>query len=55
MGLVSKTKTTLAGVADASTSVIETTGWATVALIAVTAVSVLALFAAVVALGRTHG
>lgn len=40
-------------VSDASKKVVETTNWATVALIAVAAVSVLALGVGVIALARS--
>lgn len=42
-------------VSDASKKVIETTEWATIALIAVAAVAVLALGVGVTALARTGG
>jgi hypothetical protein len=43
LNLRRRAKETLTDVSDASKTVIETTQWATIALIAVTAVSVLAL------------
>jgi hypothetical protein len=52
MGLREKAKTTMTDVSDASKKVVETTNWATVALIAVAAVSVLALGVGVVAITK---
>lgn len=46
---------TLDDMSNASSQVIETTSWATVALIAVAAVSILALGIGIAALGRTNG
>ena len=46
-------KETLTDVSDASKKVIETTNWATVALISVAAVSVLALGVGLIALSRS--
>lgn len=52
MGLRRKTTETLDGVKRAASTVTETSSWATVALVAVAAVSLLALFVGVAALGR---
>lgn len=54
MNIRAKAKETLTDVSDASKKVVETTNWATVALIAVAAVSVLALGVGVVALARSN-
>lgn len=53
MGIRQKAKETMTDVSDASKKVVETTNWATVALIAVAAVSVLALGVGVVAITRS--
>lgn len=53
MKLLSQADETLAGLSDASRRVIETTEWATIALVCVAAVSVLALLVGTIALGRT--
>lgn len=53
MKIRTKASETLDDVTAASRKVVETTEWATVALIAVAAVSVLALGVACVALSRT--
>jgi hypothetical protein len=55
MGLIRKSEETLADVRQASASVIQTTEWATVALIAVAAVSLIALVVGVVALAGQEG
>jgi hypothetical protein len=56
MGIRDKAKQTMTDVSDASKKVVETTNWATVALIAVAAVSLLALGVGVVAISRSgHG
>lgn len=52
MKLRQQAKDTMESVADASETVIETTQWATVALITVSAVSLVALGIALVALGK---
>lgn len=54
MKIRSQAETTLSDVSAASRRVVETTEWATVALVAVAAVSVLALVVGTVALGRTR-
>lgn len=54
MGLRRNATETLQGVKTASASVIETTSWATVALIAVAAAALLALLLASISLGRTR-
>lgn len=55
MRLFPLTKQTLGEVSDASKTVINTSEWATVALIAVAAVSLLALGIGIIALGKaTH-
>lgn len=56
MNLRKKAQETLDDVADASRQVVDTTEWATIALVAVAAVSLLALGVAVTALneGRSH-
>lgn len=54
MKLRDRARSTLDDMSNASTQVIETTSWATVALIAVAAVSVLALSIGLVALGKTN-
>jgi hypothetical protein len=56
MNLRKKAQETLEGVQGASKAVVDSTEWATIALIAVAAVSVLALGLAVTALheGRAH-
>lgn len=53
MGIRDKAKQTMTDVSDASKKVVETTNWATVALIAVAAVSVLALGVGVAAITRS--
>lgn len=54
MKLRKQAQETLENVTDASKTVIHTTEWATVALMAVTAVSLLALAISLTALGRTY-
>lgn len=53
MNLRRKAKDALQDVSDASAQVIDTSQWATVALVSVCMVSVLALVVAVAALNRT--
>lgn len=55
MNLRKKAHETLETVAGASSQVIETTEWATVALVAVTALSLLGLAVGLVALSRAGG
>lgn len=50
---LSKAKDTLDDVSDASKKVVETTNWATVALVAVAALSLIGLTVGVVALSRS--
>lgn len=54
MNLRRKAAETLDGVKEASSQVIETTSWATVALVAVSAIAVLALGIGIYALGRAN-
>lgn len=56
MNLRKKAKETLSDVSDAAERVVDSTEWATIALVAVAAVSLLALGIAITALtdGRTH-
>lgn len=54
MTLRRQAKDSLESVTDASKKVINTTEWATVALITVSAVSLIALGIAIIALGKNH-
>lgn len=53
MNIRAKARETLTDVSDASKKVVETTNWATIALVAVAAVSVLALGVGLVAISRS--
>lgn len=54
MNLRKQAKDTMESVTDASKTVINTTEWATVALITVSAVSLIALGIAIIALGKNR-